>query len=269
MPGRKRSPWLWVGVAGLAVVGALFAGNALRMRGETGKADLRVPAAAESASIQARGEGPEATIRQPGFGMPDDVRAWLEHLKRIDQRRENYNTTFAGKLMGMVAGLQPGTYFEEEDALANEAERKNRAQGVVDEVDLFFVQLTRDFQALPPPPECTTIAAQYSAVLLETRGMIGDITTSITNLDLGGLERMQGTTFVRLDTKAQETNTSIDAICSKYNEPNKYEVFVDKNNGLGIGSAIFGTGGMGASGGIDPKAMERLANELLNEGIGQ
>jgi hypothetical protein len=262
-----------VGVLALA---ALLASGAFKLRDKDGQAGLRVPAGADDVALRSRGDKnspalalsgtqDDPAVKQKDLRMPEDVRKWLEHLKRIDKKREDYNNAFVMKLMGQIGQLQPGAYIDEDSAADDEARRKNTANEVVGGVDSFFAKLTEEFQSLQPPVECGPIAAQYSSVLLETRNMVGQITTAITNLDTHALESMQGTTFERLDSKAEETNGSISAICEKYDEPNKFAVFVDKGSALGLGAAMTGA----AATGVDQKALQKIADDLLNEGIGR
>ena len=93
---------------------------------------------------------------------------------------------------------------------------------------------------------------------------MGQIDQAISNLDVHALESLQGSTYARLDSKAQEANTLIDGICKKYQEPNKYAVFVDRGNSLSLGAAL-----MGGANNVDEKAMMKIYEDLLNEGIGQ
>lgn len=276
MSKRRHLPLIIGGVALAAIAGGLWATGALRLRGSDTDPTLRVAGDSANVGLQQRGENPAPAVALKGeqpapavreslVVMPDDVRKWLEHLKRVDKQREAYNTTFVMSLMSKIGDLQPGTYIDEDSAAGDEARRKTSAHGVVGGVDTFFSKLTEDFQSLQPPIECGPIASQYSSVLLETRGMLGQITTAISNLDTRALESMQGTTFARLDTKADEANGLIAAICTKYHEPNKYDVFVDKGSALGLGAAITG----GTAVGMDQKALQKLADELLNEGIGR
>jgi len=274
---KSRAIWLLVPAALLGAATLLYATGVLRLRGDEGDPSLRIGGSAQDAALRQRGESkpptlavqgetPPAAVNQTGVTMPDDVRKWLEHLKRIDKRREAFNSTFAMKLIGKIGSMQPGTYFEEEPARADEEHRRGEASGIVSEVDTFFSTLATDFQSLPPPAECGPIASQYASVLLETRAMLAQISTAMTNLDTRALEALQGTTFQRLDTKAEDANDKIVTICAKYHEPNKYAVFVDKSSAIGIGSALTDAG---PSLGMDQKAFLKLADELLNEGIGR
>lgn len=274
---RPRALWLLVPAILLVSAAVLYATGTLRLRGDDGDPSLRIGGSAQDVALRQSGDNKPPTlalqgdtappsVNQTGITMPDDVRKWLEHLKRIDKQREGFNSTFAMKLIGKIGSLQPGTYFEEDPARADEAHRRGEASGIVGDVDTFFSNLATDFQSLPPPAECGPIASQYASVLLETRAMLGQISTAMTNLDTRALEAMQGTTFQRLDTKAEDTNDKIEAICKKYHEPNKYEVFVDKSSAIGIGSALTDAG---PSLGMDQKAFLKLAEELMNEGIGK
>lgn len=274
-PKRNYLPLAISGGAVLAIVAILFGTGLIQVRGSANDASLRVPGGANDATIRKAGarQGPNLaidgqaappTVSEEGIGMPDDVRKWLEHLKRIDRIREAYNTSYAMNLIGKVGSLRPGTFLDEDAAAIDEAQRKASASGLTGDVDNFFAKLTQDFQTLPPPTECGPIASQYASVLIETRGMLGQIDQAISNLDIHSLESLQGTTYARLDTRAQESNSLIDAICKKYQEPNKYEVFVDRGNSLSLGAAL-----MGGASNVDEKAMMKIYEDLLNEGIGQ
>ena len=274
---RKRNylPFVIAGGAILAIFGVLVATGLLQLGGRTGDAALIVPGGSQDVSLR-KGAGPGGpnlsvsstapppTVAEEGLGMPDDVRKWLEHLKRIDKIREAYNSSYAMTLIGKVGSLKPGTFLDEDAAAIDEAQRKAAANGLTGDVDNFFAKLTQDFQSLAPPAECAGIAGEYSGVLLETRAMLGQIDQAISNLDIHSLESLQGTTYVRLDAKADGTNSLIDAICAKYQEPNKYEVFVDRGNSLSLGAAL-----MGGAGHVDENAIMKIYEDLLNEGIGQ
>lgn len=277
--GTKKPRAVWLAVPALLILGvaALFASGVLRLPGRQADSSLRVGAQAPDVALRqqgatnapnlaVQGEQSPPAVNQTGVTMPEDVRKWLEHLKNIDKQREAYNSTFAVKLIGMVGSLQPGTYFEEEPAREEEAARRSKASGVVDDVEAFFAKLTNDFQALPPPAECGPIASEYASMLLESRSMLGQISTAVTNLDTKSLEALQGTTYQRLDTKAEGTNDKIEAICDKYHEPNKYAVFVDKSSAVGLGSALTDAA---PSLSMDQKAFIKFAEELMNEGIGK
>jgi hypothetical protein len=274
--GNNRFLPLLIAAGGaLALFGVLFATGVIQLGGRSRDAALTVPggtpgpglrkdAGTAAPNLALNAEAPGPGLQEEGIGMPDDVRKWLEHLKRIDRMREAYNSSYAMTLIGKVGSLRPGTFLDEEAASIDEAQRKAAASGLTGDVDNFFAKLTQDFQSLPPPAECAAIAGEYAGVLLETRGMLGQIDQAIRNLDIHSLESLQGTTYARLDAKADGTNTLIDAICEKYQEPNKYEVFVDRGNSLSLGAAL-----MGGAGNVDEKAMMKIYEDLLNEGIGQ
>jgi hypothetical protein len=274
---RKRNylPFMIAGGAVLALLGILVATGVLHLGGRARDASLLVPggspdvplrkeAGTGGPNLSVSSSAPPPTVAEEGVGMPDDVRKWLEHLKRIDRIREAYNSSYAMTLIGKVGSLKPGTFLDEDAAAIDEAQRKAAANGLTGDADNFFAKLTQDFQSLAPPAECAGIAGEYAGVLLETRAMLGQIDQAISNLNVHALESLQGTTYVRLDAKADGTNALIDAICSKYQEPNKYEVFVDKGNSLSLGAAL-----MGGAGNVDEKAMVKIYEDLLNEGIGQ
>ncbi len=174
-------------------------------------------------------------------GMPDDVRAWLDHLKRIDRERERLNTELGAEAMGMVASLNPGMFAETEaDAAAqDDSRRRGTAEGFIQRVNLTFADLTRRFQSVPPPDECRRIAAEYNDALLGTRELMGDLIRALEDLSIQQAAALEGKSLHRVDRPVQNANELIDSLCKKYDEPNVWHLFVERGSGLssGMGAA--------------------------------
>ncbi|MGI8923557.1 MAG: hypothetical protein ACR2HJ_05865 [Fimbriimonadales bacterium] len=234
----RRAFWLIAGLAALLMIATIGAVRSLLIGAEGQKhRALAVPAIGSPNAIALPQRAAPPTVAAVSERMPEDVRKWLEHMKRVDEKRERFNSDFAQTLLKSIAKLRPGAFIEESEANADQARRSGEAGQVVASVDTFFSDLTREFQSLAPPAECRPIAEKYSSVLLETRNILTEVISGINSGDTASLEKLQGTSYKRIDAGAAETNDRIGALCSKYREPNRYSVFVDKGNGLGVSAA--------------------------------
>jgi hypothetical protein len=214
---------------------------------------LAVPNESSSGPLAIEGNLPQTSITSSTIGMPEDILAWLRHLKRVDLKRESMNTQVANELFSLIGQVQPGA-FSDEGALRADAHRRvGVADSAVSNVDGLFKELINEFQSLPPPPECRPIAEHYSRVLLETRKMIGEILESLHSSDIGRLFGIMGTSYSRVDSNGKNANVLIEALCKKYNTVNEFAVFVDsKSPGV-----LAGTNGI--------ESYAKLLEELMKE----
>jgi hypothetical protein len=184
---------------------------------------------------------PAPSVGRDRIGMPDDVRAWLDHLKRIDRERERLNEELGAEAMGIMGSLHPGVFAETEaDAAAqDDSRRRGTAEGFIQRVNQTFAELTRRFQSLPPPDECRRIAAEYNDALLGTRELMGDLIRALEDLSIQRAAALEGKSLRRVDQPVQNANELIEALCRKYDEPNVWHLFVERGSGLasGMGAA--------------------------------
>lgn len=214
---------------------------------------LTVPGGRSTEGLTVEGDLPQTSVTSAHSGMPEDILAWLRHLKRVDLKRESMNTQVASELFSLVGQVQPGA-FSDEGALNADAQRRvGVADSAVTRVDGLFKELINEFQSLPPPAECRPIAEQYSRVLIETRKMIGEILESLHSADIGRLLGIMGTSYSRVDSNAKNANMLIDSLCRKYNTANEFAVFVDSKS----------AGVLAGANGIENYA--KLLEELMKE----
>lgn len=97
---RKTAMWIACG----AVLGALALYIGLSLSG------LLARAGPESEPITAKTAEPQAVAAAPieRIKMPDDVRAWLEHLERIERRRMELTRIQLADLMVKMASISAG-----------------------------------------------------------------------------------------------------------------------------------------------------------------
>ncbi len=190
-----------------------------------------------------QGENTDATSSFDGSTMPADIRAWLRHLKRVDEKRESLNRELAGKFMSAIMELRPGFVLDEEEMLQDLENRKGQASALIDEVQTLFSSLIRDFQSLPPPPACQRIADEYNSALLSTKDMTQEIFRGLQDADIGKLYSLLNTSYSRIDGKVENANQYIDQLCKRYNEPNVYRLFVEsKSSSVDVSGLLKGLG---------------------------
>ncbi len=190
-----------------------------------------------------QGETTDATSSLDGSTMPVEIRAWLRHLKRVDEKRESLNRELAGKFMSAIMELRPGFVLDEEEMLQDLENRKGQASDLISEVQTLFSNLIRDFQSLPPPPACQRIADEYNSALLSTKDMTQEIFRGLQDADIGKLYSLLNTSYSRIDGKVENANQYIDQLCKTYNEPNVYRLFVEsKNSSVDVSGLLKGLG---------------------------
>ncbi|MCH8275094.1 MAG: hypothetical protein IH851_09920 [Armatimonadetes bacterium] len=231
---------------GLELLGEPGAGGIERF-GETGPGSLALPGkgpedgviadpgALGGTAITDLGAYPDTGIARPDAAMPPDIRAWLEHLKRVDRRREALNRELAPKLINLALNLQPGVFSDEEELQSEANRRMNEAQTSIGGVTPGFQDLIRDFQSFAPPQECRRIADEYNALLFGLTDMVQKVTKALEAKDLGSLYTMLGSSYSQIDQRASNANVLVDHLCRRYREPNIYVLFVETQGGTGVG----------------------------------
>ena len=248
----KKKAWVFALIGALAVLalfGGLFASGALRFGAKqeplavlpaTGKAPPPALAATGKASP------PQLQAQGTKVYMPDDVRAWLEHLERIEKRRMDMSHLQVAKAMEMLVALQAGGTLPMLQGLLDEAAggEEMKSPGPVKEtmdsaqnIRNSWQQLTADFNSVQPPAECIPIRNEYDVTLRETGAMIGDIIGAVEgaseNRDgaLAALMRMRGKS-TGIDKSAIKSDDLVQGICDKYETRKWFKITADVGGGL-------------------------------------
>jgi hypothetical protein len=244
------------GVLGVPALGGVPAG--LAEQGAGGGSSLQAFGAQDLGGLGLSGEGASEVLPQvgekaggvlgtpginppegvgvPGMRMPDDIRRWLEHLKRVDLMREGANTQLTGEFTALVTALMPGIFSDPGEAEASDQQRRSEALKAFRRVDNTFREIQKEFHSLPPPPVCKPIAEEYSSALENTRAMVLDLMEAVADLDMGKALSLQNQSYARIDTRVATCNALIEALCARYREPNRYQLFVDKPSSTAVPS---------------------------------
>lgn len=206
-----------------------------------------------------RGQTPpliQAGVR-PGKTMPADIRAWLEHLERVEQhrvevaRKQLTEIAVAGTLakvggadeyLRSLAGLDdPGSQEPQQphESLKEQVEAMRRA----------WAELVAELNKPPPPPRCATLALDYERMLRETRGMIFDVIQILSDpmgdqsqqADLiARLAQLKGKSKSRIDDVGRRCDRELGAICDEFETRKWFSIAED----IGGDSGILGAFGL-------------------------
>lgn len=248
----KKKAWIFALIGALAVLalfGGLFASGALRFGArQEPTAVLQTTGKAAPPALAVTGKAPPPQLQAQGkkIYMPDDVRAWLEHLERIEKRRMDMSHEQVAKAMEMLVALQAGGTMEMLNGLLEEAaggeevktpgpvkETMGAAQSIRDK----WQRLTADFNSVQPPAECVPVRNEYDVTLRETGAMIGDIIGAVEGATdnresaLASLMKMRGKSS-GIDKSAIKTDDLVQGICDKYETRKWFKVTADVGGGL-------------------------------------
>ena len=184
----------------------------------------------------------------PKIEMPADVREWLEHLRRTEQKREqvaNDQVSQAivmlmtlkgvgdlGAINGLLDDGDEGNARKDPGAPNKVAQDANRMKNE-------WIRLIQTFNSRKPPAsECVAMRNSYDQVLRETGNMIQEIIGIVANVGdnpmaaVGKLQSMIGTSSNRIDTYAQRVDQAVADICKKYETEKWFSIKKDIGDSL-------------------------------------
>lgn len=235
--GPKRTSFWWGSVVGLMVVGGvvglLFATGNLQLRGGN-----------TAPTITQQGEAPAPVVQKGPKQMPDDVRAWLEHLERIEKKR----VALAQKQLAQVlvmgtqikgAGIADvlGGMLNDEGGEVQKPPELEKAEATVADVRKPWAELADEFATVPPPSGCQEVAGNYDQTLRETGATIGDIQDVLTNAmgdPQGAIEKLQGirgSHMGAIDSAAGKADEGVQKICDAYDTRKWFSIQRDVGTG--------------------------------------
>ena len=191
---------------------------------------------------------PSLTVQKSLKKMPDDVRAWLEHLAETERRRGQLSNRNMGQVMALMptAGLgidvQGVKDMTDPDVNVPHTQADTLKENG-DQVRAEWEQLMQFYVSVQPPQECMDVANTYHHAIQETGAMIGDILDSLAKSKedpkaaLQALYAMQNTSKT-IDQYGKDTDYGVQVICDKYDTRKWFSVNADYGN-----SNVFGAFG--------------------------
>jgi hypothetical protein len=264
-PSSKKTTVIAIGTA-LAMVLALFFGlratGLLRFGASTPKIDnlkaegnipnqdlLRAEGQApDNNLLKAEGSTSAAPVARHAeqIVMPDDIRKWLEHLEKIEKRKNDLSMKQLSQMAVLmqqmkVLGSGMGILNEEEGGFGGDTGPSETAKGSFDALRPEWNQLIADFRSYPPPAECRPIADDYFRAVSEIPGMNSDLAGILESIAgnpenaASALEKamkIQNTSANVIDKNLKETDNKVGDICRKYETRKWFEIKTDVGGGL-------------------------------------
>lgn len=195
-----------------------------------------------------QGEPAMPVAKPPEVRMPDDIYAWLEHLRKTDEYRKKIAGEQLGSVMATFASLQSnrindmvGSILGDEDD-SGESVKQKQVDSIARDSELIrkeWQELRDYFLSYPAPAECVPIQTSYSQSLGETSTMILEILDAITVASSGdpdqaiaALSGLQGQSGQRIDALSQQADRQVQDICDKYKTRKWFSIFEDVGGGI-------------------------------------
>lgn len=241
-----------------AVVAALGSGNARQALSALSSASSETTAVLPSGDdvgapiTQVTSENPTPVMASETGAMPDDVRNWLEHLRKIESARIALATGEVQDAAQVLLGLQSSDLNRalDEDADSQEDERRaalDRAGKVAGDMATMrqaWRTLQTAFDSVPAPAECASIQSSYDRVVGETGAMMMEVVGAMRSASddpqaaVKALTAMQGQSKARIDVPARMSDQGVDQLCRKYGAVKWFDIQND------IGSGVMGRLGL-------------------------
>ena len=228
----------------------------LKAEGSTPQDMLRAEGEKPTPMLQAEGTpAPPMVVRQDEpTVMPDDVRRWLEHLEKIEKRKNDLSmkqlsqmTVLMQKMKVLGAGGMGMLGGDGEENTGGDPEPSRNAQSAFDDLRPDWNKLIADFQGYPPPSECRPIADDYYRAISEIPGMNADLASILSTVAsdpenaasaLEKVMKIQNTSTNVIDKYLGSTDTRVGDICRKYETRKWFDIKTD------VGGGIMGKFGM-------------------------
>lgn len=189
-------------------------------------------------------QGPTAlNIPAQRTEMPDDIRKWLEHLERIEKRKNDLSMKQLSQMAVLmqqmkVLGGGMGVLNEEEGGYGGDTGPSETAKVSFDAMRPEWNQLISDFRSYPPPAECRPIADDYYRAVSEIPGINSDLAGILENVasdPAAALEKamkLQNTSATVIDKYLGASDGRVADICRKYETRKWFDIKSDVGGGL-------------------------------------
>ena len=247
----KKLTWIAVGTA-LAMILALFFGlqatGLLQIGAKSPKvAALRAEGKADTLPLlQAEGSvpgGQSLGATATPISMPAEIRRWLEHLEKIEKRKNDLSMRQLSQMAVLMKQMQltgpaMGILKELEGEEGGDLGPSSTAKESFDSLRPEWNQLIVDFRALAPPDECRPIADDYFRAISEIPGMNSDLASVLAGVEadpakaLESAMRLQNTSANVIDKNLGSADSRVGDICRKYETRKWFEIKTDVGGGL-------------------------------------
>lgn len=207
--------------------------------------------------LEKHGEAPPSLLADDTerIEMPADVRAWLEHLERIEKEKVVIHEDQAIEMMGMMGSIQQQVLGKIGDLADPDSDAVPAAKAdeilPIEDLKKPWIELRRKFNDGPPvPEECRALRDRYDDALMQVPGAMADIVDIAGNLfdpekgpRIRELRDLQRKHKQYIDEPMRQADREVGAICSKYRTRKWFSISPDVSLGGALGG--FGGGGLG------------------------
>jgi hypothetical protein len=257
-PGKKNT-WIAI-VTALAMILAIFLGlsasgllkfgatspkiDTLKAEGQNPKQDI-LRAEGQNPTVpllSAQGSTPPPILDRRQATMPDDVRKWLEHLERIEKRKNDLSLKQLSQMAVLAQRMKVlggGESLLSGDPTADDGPApSDTAKDSFDQLRPEWNQLIADFRSDPPPAECKPIADDFGRAVQEIPGINADLADILSGASsdpskaLEKVYKIQNTSTTVIDKYFGSCDDKIGDVCRKYETRKWFGIKTDVGGGL-------------------------------------
>lgn len=242
---QKGSPALGI-LAGVLVV-ILLAVGAVLLKGR-GVTQGSIPNGRQTPVVKAPGlpTGPQAdllksNVKNQALNLnapqktppPQDVVAYLDHLKKVEDQRMTLKTEEEAALLNIIPHLQVDPLKEILDWSDNpegskppEKTTEDKAKEQMKDMSADWQKLAAFFISVPAPEPCKTLATKYYDALRDVISTTADLQAILVSGDVGRAYQMQGKSG-RIDDKLIAADTELNDVCTRYSIDKNFSIQSD------------------------------------------
>lgn len=234
---KRRNTLMAIGISAALLLLALLGLNASGRLNLGGKPPDRDSLVAKgelgNTTLQAKGDPGKPTLAASQVTMPDDIRNWLEHLARIEKKKQaltGKQLEQAHELQGELQGASGLTSADDVNKMSdpdyNSFPTIEKAGAMIQQLQPAWVDLQKEFDSVPPPKECQPIAERYDSGfdgMIETFASIGKIIDGVTLTDqkqmkssVDDARKVGRGSRGSIDGSFEKTDSMVQDICDKY-----------------------------------------------------
>lgn len=164
---------------------------------------------------------------------PPEVVAYLDHLKKVEERRMALKTQEEGALLSIIPHLQVDPLKQMLDWTDNPDSNKEPGKDTEDKAKQMMDQLSRDwqqlaqfFQSVQAPDQCATLAAKYYDALRDVISTTNDVRSVLVNGDLDKAYAMRGKSG-RIDDKLTAADQELGNVCGRFGLEKSFSIRSD------------------------------------------
>ena len=234
-----KNKWFWPAVIGLLIaIGMLVSVASFLMA----KAKTTGP------GLQAAATTPTAPLTTGYATMPPDIRAWLDHLRETEDRKNKLVNDQSSLIvveftklnnLGAATGALDNNGNLDPENMRSPSEVENEKLKALRPAWRDLIQF---FESMPPPPECTDLAHTYDRALDEVSGEIGDLGDILSGSQTDPTKAIQTLTNLQgksapIDQSFSLSDSMVGQICDKYHTAKWFSIKADAGSPLSMGGA--------------------------------